>query len=90
EIYVSSADWMPRNFFARVELMVPILDEKAKEKIRQEVFEPLRSDNFRARDLMPDGAYLRRHPVPGEAPRDAQQDLLDRLARRGLKAVPAL
>jgi polyphosphate kinase len=90
EIYVSSADWMPRNFFARVELMVPILDDKAKEKIRQEVFEPLRSDNFRARDLMPDGAYLRRHPVPGEAPRDAQQDLLDRLARRGLKAVPAL
>ncbi len=35
---------MPRNFFARVELMVPILDEKAKEKIRQEVFEPLRPD----------------------------------------------
>ena len=31
---------MPRNFFRRVELMVPILDEKAKEKIRQEVLEP--------------------------------------------------
>ena len=90
EIYISSADWMPRNFFARVELMVPILDEKAKEKIRQEVLELFRSDNSRARDLQPDGVYVRRHPAPGDTPRDAQQDLLDRLARRGLKAVPSL
>ena len=90
EIYISSADWMPRNFFARVELMVPILDEKAKEKIRQEVLGPFRIDNTRARDLQSDGTYLRRRPAPGDAPRDAQQDLLDRLARRGLKAVPAL
>jgi len=90
EIYISSADWMPRNFFARVELMVPILDEKAKEKIRQEVFEPFRADNSRARDLDSDGLYVRRRPTPGDAPHDAQQDLLDRLARRGLKAVPAL
>ncbi len=90
EIYISSADWMPRNFYARVELMVPILDEKAKEKIRQEVFEPFRADNSRARDLDSDGDYVRRRPAAGEAPRDAQQDLLDRLSRRGLKAVPAL
>jgi polyphosphate kinase len=90
EIYISSADWMPRNFFARVELMVPVLDEKAREKIRQEVLAPFRSDNSRARDLQSDGTYVRRRPAPGDAPRDAQQDLLDRLARRGLKAVPAL
>ncbi|HYX21673.1 MAG TPA: polyphosphate kinase 1 [Thermoanaerobaculia bacterium] len=90
EIYISSADWMPRNFFARVELMVPVLDEKAKEKIRQEIFAEFRADNSRARDLQPDGTYVRRHPAPGEAPRDAQQDLVDRLARRGLKAVPSL
>jgi polyphosphate kinase len=70
--------------------MVPILDEKAKEKIRQEVLGPFRTDNTRARDLQSDGTYVRRRPAPGEAPRDAQQDLLDRLARRGLKAVPAL
>jgi len=90
EIYISSADWMPRNFFARVELMVPVLDEKAKEKIRQEVFAEFRADNSRARDLQADGVYVRRKPSPGEAPRDAQQDLVDRLARRGLKAVPSL
>jgi len=88
EIYISSADWMPRNFFRRVELMVPILDDKAKEKIRQEVLEPILKDNCRARDLGSDGNYLRRAPISGELPFDGQQTILDRLARRGLHAVP--
>ena len=88
EIYISSADWMPRNFFRRVELMVPILDEKTKEKIRQEVLDPILKDNSRARDLQSDGVYVRRVPPAGEPPCDAQQTVLDRLARRGLHAVP--
>ena len=87
EIYISSADWMPRNFYRRVELMVPVLDDKAKEKIRQEIFEPIFKDNSRARDLTRDGDYLRRIPAAGEAVYDSQQVLLDRLARRGLHAV---
>ncbi len=89
EIYISSADWMPRNFYRRVELMTPILDEKAKEKLRQEILEPIRSDNCRARDLQSDGTYLRRHPSSGEASVDTQGTIMDRLARRGLKAVPS-
>ena len=87
EIYISSADWMPRNFFRRVELLVPILDEEARKKIRQEVLEPIAKDNCRARDLQSDGSYLRRAPPAGEIAFDAQQTLLDRLARRGLHAV---
>ncbi|HEY6928096.1 MAG TPA: polyphosphate kinase 1, partial [Thermoanaerobaculia bacterium] len=87
EIYISSADWMPRNFFRRVELMAPILDEKAKEKIRQEVLEPMIKDNSRARDLQSDGTYVRRSPQAGEAAFDSQQTLIDKLARRGLRAV---
>ena len=87
DVFISSADWMPRNFFRRVELMVPVLDPQAREKIRQEVFEPLAADNNRARDLQSDGDYVRR--APGGAPAfDAQQSLLDRLARRGLRSVP--
>jgi polyphosphate kinase len=88
EIYISSADWMPRNFYRRVELLVPVLDEKAREKIRQEVLEPIVKDNCRARDLQPDGTYVRRVPAAGESPFDSQQSLLERLARRGLRAVP--
>jgi polyphosphate kinase len=87
EIYIASADWMPRNFFRRVELMVPILDEAAREKIREEVFGPIQRDNSRARDLGPGGEYLRRVPPPGEPVFDSQQALIDRLARRGLRAV---
>jgi polyphosphate kinase len=90
EIFISSADWMPRNFYRRVELMTPILDEKAREKIRQEVLDPIRADNTRARDLQSDGTYVRRRPAAGETACDTQQNLLDRFARRGLKAVPAL
>jgi polyphosphate kinase len=90
EIYVSSADWMPRNFYRRVELMAPILDEKAREKLRQEILEPIRTDNCRARDLQSDGTYVRRQPAANEAEVDTQGSILDRLARRGLKAVPAL
>ncbi len=88
EISISSADWMPRNFYRRVELMVPILDEKAREKIRQEVLDPIAKDNCRARDLQADGTYVRRVPPAGEPAFDAQQTLLERLARRGLHAVP--
>ncbi len=89
EVYISSADWMPRNFYRRVELMTPILDEKCREKLRQEVLEKITTDNCRARDLQTDGTYVRREPG-SEEKSDTQQDLLDRLARRGLKAVPAL
>jgi polyphosphate kinase len=88
EIYISSADWMPRNFYRRVELMTPILDEKCREKLRQEVLETIGTDNCRARDLQSDGTYERRQPG-SEEKSDTQQNLLDRLARRGLKAVPA-
>jgi len=87
EIYISSADWMPRNFFRRVELMAPIQDEKAKEKIRQEILEPLSRDNSRARDLLPDGTYVRRTTPTGDPPLDAQYTLVERLSRRGLRAV---
>jgi polyphosphate kinase len=90
EVYISSADWMPRNLFRRVEIMAPILDDKAREKIRQEVFEPILADNSRARDLQTDGTYVRRKPAAGESVVDAQQTLIDRLARRGLRAVGAV
>jgi polyphosphate kinase len=87
EIYIASADWMPRNFYRRVELMVPILDERAKAKVRDEILNPILADNCRARDLQADGAYVRRRPAPGEILADTQQDLIDLLGRRGLKAV---
>lgn len=87
QLYLSSADWMPRNLYRRVELMFPVGDPALKARVHREVIEPSLSDNCRARDLDADGTYLRRRPAPGEAARDAQLAVLEPLLRLPLHAV---
>jgi polyphosphate kinase len=89
EFFLSSADWMPRNFYRRVEVMFPIEDPRLRDRIRKEIIEPVLADNSRARDLGPDGSYRRRAPAAGEPERDSQLALLERSRRRGLHAVAA-
>jgi polyphosphate kinase len=88
QLLLSSADWMPRNLYRRVELMFPVEDRLLRERIHREVIEPSLSDNSRARDLQPDGTYVRRRPAPGEPVRDAQLAVLEPLLRQPLRAVP--
>jgi polyphosphate kinase len=88
ELYLASADWMPRNLYRRVELMFPVEDPALRARIHREVIEPSLVDNSRAQDLMPDGSYLRRSPPPGEPVRDAQLMVLEPLLRQPLRAVP--
>jgi len=85
--FLASADWMPRNFYRRVEVMFPIENEPLREKIRREVIEPALNDNCRAQDLDSDGNYHRRRPREGEPERDAQAVVLNRVVRHGLRAV---
>ena len=87
EIHLSSADWMPRNLYRRVELMFPVEDRSLRARIHREVIDPSLTDNTRAWDLLPDGTYVRRHPVPGEPVRDAQLGVLEPLLRQPLRAV---
>jgi polyphosphate kinase len=89
EFYISSADWMPRNLYRRVELMCPVENPAIRERLRAEVIEPVLSDNTRVRDLAPDGTYHRRRPRDGEPLRDAQQVVLTRLTRPPLHSVPS-
>lgn len=56
EIYASSADWMPRNLYRRIELLFPILDEEIKKEILKELNLQLR-DDFGGQLLLPDGNY---------------------------------
>lgn len=57
EVFLGSADWMPRNFFRRIETVFPILDGNLRERVISELLAiPLR-DNARARLLRPDGTY---------------------------------
>ncbi|HET7404466.1 MAG TPA: polyphosphate kinase 1, partial [Usitatibacter sp.] len=57
---LSSADWMDRNFFKRIELCVPVLDAKLRRRIMTEGLKPYLDDNMQAWDMMGDGSYKRR------------------------------
>lgn len=62
EVYLTSADWMPRNFRRRVELMFPVEDPRLKGRIIDGIFGVYLSDNVKARLLRPDGSYTRIAP----------------------------
>jgi polyphosphate kinase len=65
EVYLSSADWMPRNLDRRVELMFPVLHESAKRRVI-EALEAQFRDNQKARMLKPDASYERLSPGKSE------------------------
>jgi polyphosphate kinase len=71
EIYLSSADLMPRNLDHRVEIMFPIKDPAHLRYLRQDVLENYFKDNLRARLMQPDGRYIRSKPL-NEEPFDVQ------------------
>jgi polyphosphate kinase len=86
-IYLSSADWMPRNFHSRLEIAFPIQDSDLKKYIRDVILETYLKDNQKARQLMPDGNWVRLRPAEGEAPFRAQ-DIFERLAQNNYKDTP--
>ncbi len=67
EVYLASADWMPRNFRRRVEIMFPIEDPRLQNRVVDGILGVSLMDNVKARCLQPDGTY-RRCPAarPGE------------------------
>jgi polyphosphate kinase len=84
-VFCSSADWMPRNFFRRVEICFPIESAKLKNRVIDEGLKPYLEDNCHAWTLQSDGAYVRESP--GDAPPlYSQEALLESLAEDpGLK-----
>jgi polyphosphate kinase len=79
EVYLSSADWMGRNFFNRVETCFIIEDKRLRDRIIKQGLNAYLSDNVRSWVLRSDGTYIRSKPGSSRA-RDAQQQLLDRFA----------
>jgi len=77
KVYISSADWMPRNFFRRVELMVPIETPALAARILREIVPVYLADNTRARVMAPDGSFKLVQPGPGELPVRCQSYFLD-------------
>jgi polyphosphate kinase len=64
EVFLSSADWMPRNFRRRVEIMFPIEAPQLKRRLVDGILGVVLADNVKARELHPDGSY-RHVPAPG-------------------------
>ena len=79
DLYISSADWMPRNFFRRVEVLTPVEDPASRARLLDEVLGIALKDNVHASRLQVDGSYTRVH---GESPPVRSQSFLLELARR--------
>ncbi len=75
QIFFSSADWMPRNFYRRVEVMFPVEAPELKQRVLQEILPIYQRDNVKARELKPDGSYVRADPN-GESLHRSQAELL--------------
>jgi polyphosphate kinase len=81
QVFLSSADWMPRNFDRRVEVMFPVEAEDIRRRIVEEIIPTYLNDNEHTRVLQPDGSYTR--PVAGSGPTHrSQMELLTMAASR--------
>ena len=78
ELYLSSADWMGRNFFKRVETAFPVEDKKIRQRILEDGLELYLADNSDAWVLQKDGEYKRRSPAGKQRLRSAQSSLMSR------------
>jgi polyphosphate kinase len=79
DVFLSSADWMGRNFFRRIELCFPVLDPALKRRVVREGLQPYLDDNGQAWAMDGDGGYARVKPRRGRR-RSAQEELLFTLA----------
>ncbi len=83
EIYLGSADWMPRNLYERVEVMFPLKDTLLRERVKYEILDAYLADNVKSRILLKDGTYVRPwrgrgngRPPKGAAAFNAQEFLI--------------
>src|SRR5438105_7023911 len=99
DLYLSSADWMPRNFYRRIEIAFPIEAPALRDEIVNDILPNFLNDRVKARELQPDGSYLRLHPLEGsprsqaqlhfrERSRQARKAAAESQAQTGMKLTP--
>jgi len=79
EVWLSSGDWMPRNFLRRIETTFPVLDGAVAKRISEQILQIALADNVKAWTLEPDGNYRRR--TPGEQRPVRSQEVFISIAR---------
>jgi polyphosphate kinase len=76
EVYIGSADWMPRNLERRIEAVTPIEDPADRQTLR-DLLLLMWGDNRQAWELRPDGSYMQRRPPSPEAERATHRMLVE-------------
>lgn len=76
-VYVGSADWMPRNFFRRIEVVFPVEDGALQQRLIEEVIGISLKDNAKARELTSSGSYVRVEPANNESPLQCQSKFME-------------
>jgi polyphosphate kinase len=77
EVFLSSADWLPRNFMRRIEIALPIEDGNLRERLIKEILAISLADNVKARVLRADGTYVFREAIKGERRRRSQVEFME-------------
>jgi polyphosphate kinase len=91
QVYISSADWMPRNLIRRIELLTAIKDEHQKQKIIQ-ILKLQCSDNATAHELQSDGSYIKVKPQQNHKPINNHkllEEYVNKIAKATKKDTPS-
>ncbi len=86
EVYLSSGDWMPRNFFRRLELVFPILSEKIRARVEEQILATCLADNVKAWKLQGDGTYRKRSA--GDPPVRSQERFIEVARSEAVRVGP--
>jgi polyphosphate kinase len=91
EIYIGSADWMPRNLFERCEVVFPVRDPAVLARIHSEILPAYMADTIKARIQQPDGVYVRASKLMKDGQPFSAQEFLMQLAegKTDLDAIPS-
>jgi polyphosphate kinase len=98
EVYLGSADWMPRNLYERVETMFPLRDALLRQRVKHEILDAYLADNWKSRLLQKDGSYIRgwqaqgkRKPPLATSAFNAQEFLIALAeGKQSLEAIPTI
>ena len=98
EVYLGSADWMPRNLYERVETMFPLRDALLRQRVKHEILDAYLADNWKSRLLQQDGSYIRvwqaqgkRKPPLATSAFNAQEFLIALAeGKQSLEAIPTI
>src|SRR5437868_75963 len=86
-VFLSSADWMPRNFYRRIELAFPVENPALRDQIINEVLPSFLHDRVKARELQPSGKYRRLKPEGSEPRAQAQWHFREASRERAKKMI---